>query len=138
MWKTNGLRKREFNRASMRQGRVRQVLGIEVCQSEAEHSKGTMGGGGVSHGRYSASSSSSSSLGRLLLLVILIPIPRASRASMAALAAPSNPFFCLARLRRRVPKACALMTASVGQMGGPLGGGDHEREFVALRETLLL
>jgi hypothetical protein len=103
-----------------------------ISQSEAEHNKGTIG---VCHGRYS-SSSSSSSLGRLLLFVIPIPIPRASRASIAAFAAPSDPFFCLVRVRRSAPKACALITASVEQIGGPAGEGDLDREFVALREML--
>lgn len=55
---------------------------------------------------------------------------------MAAFAAPSDPFFCLVRVRRRAPKAWALMTASVEQIGGPEGDGDREREFVALREML--
>ena len=61
------------------------------------------------------------------------PIPRAARASTAAFAAPSDDFFDRPRVLRRAPNACALMTASVPQMGG--GPGDGERD---VRETVLV
>ena len=52
-------------------------------------------------------------------------MPRAARASTAALAAPSDVFFDRPRVRRSAPNACALITASVPQIGG--GPGDGER-----------
>ena len=46
------------------------------------------------------------------------PIPRASRTSKATFAAPSVAFFGRARVLLSAPNACALMTASVLEMGG--------------------
>ena len=60
-------------------------------------------------------------------------IPRAARASTAALAAPSDDFFDRPRVLRSAPKACALMTARVPQIGG--GPGEGER---LVRETVLV
>lgn len=55
-----------------------------------------------------------------------IPMPLASRTSMATLAAPSEVFLVRARVLRRAPKACALMTARVPDIGGVLGEGERE------------
>lgn len=61
------------------------------------------------------------------------PMPLASRASTAALAAPSEDRLDRVRVRRKAPKACALMTASVPQICGEPGDGERDvREVVAL------
>ena len=127
--KTNGPRKRKFNRTLMRKRGTTSIAYkyIAESQSEAEHTKDTIG---VCHGRYSASSSLSS------LVALRNPDPdppgfelRALGVSTNTLVAPSDPFFCLvlARRFRLDDRECR-----VG------GSADLERELVALRETLLV
>jgi len=74
-----------------------------------------------------SSSSSSCRRGRLEPAEAAIPIPLASKTCLATtLAAPSDDFFGCARVLRRAPKACALMTATVQEIGVDPGDGERE------------
>ena len=86
----------------------------------------------IDHGVSTSRSSSSCNRGRLEGAPT--PMPLASKTFMATLAAPSDVFFVLARVLRSAPNACALMTATVHEMGAALGEGDLE---LALRRKWL-
>lgn len=61
-----------------------------------------------------------------------MPMPRVHRMSIATLLPESAGFLTRVRVRRSEPNACALMTASVFDMGGSRsrsrGEGEEERE----------
>lgn len=60
-------------------------------------------------------------------------MPLDSSTPLVTRAAPSDVFFVLARVLRSAPKACALITATVHDMGAGPGEGDPEWEEMVWR-----